>query len=272
MKTILVTGANGMFGQDLVPLLKEKGYFVIETDIHNMDITKQVNAFFKENPCDVVIHGAAYTNVDGAESDPDTAFLINGTGSENLARITGELEIPIVYISTDYVFDGTKNTPYIPDDKTNPQSIYGKSKLAGELAVQKYNQKHYITRTSWLYGHKGKNFVETIIKLGKEKPELKVVDDQWGCPTWTVDLAKAVIKILEEHPYGIYHTCGSGETTWYGFTKKIFEVKNIKTPIYPVTTAEFPRPAKRPAYSVMDNAGLCQHWERAIEEYSEVLV
>ncbi|OGH96511.1 MAG: dTDP-4-dehydrorhamnose reductase [Candidatus Melainabacteria bacterium GWF2_32_7] len=262
-----------MFGQDLAALLKDKGYLVIETDIHNMDITKydDVNTFFQNNTCDAVIHGAAYTNVDGAESDLQTAFLINETGTENIAKITGDLELPLVYISTDYVFDGTNNTPYEPNDKTNPQSVYGKSKLAGEIAVQKYNPKHYITRTSWLYGHKGKNFVETIIKLGQEKPELKVVDDQKGCPTWTVDLAGAVIKILEEiYPYGIYHACGSGETTWHGFTKKIFQLMDIKIPVLPVTTDEFPRPAKRPAYSVMNNEGICQHWEKAIEQYIKI--
>jgi dTDP-4-dehydrorhamnose reductase len=267
---ILVTGANGMLGTDLVKILEKEGFKVIPTDIHNLDITKKedVNNFLDiENP-DIVIHGAAYTNVDGAEVNQETAFLINHAGTENLAYKTAKMGIPIVYVSTDYVFDGTKNKPYEPDDKTNPINVYGESKLRGEQAVQKLNPKHYITRTSWLYGHNGKNFVETMIALGKEKPELKVVSDQTGCPTWTVELSNAIVKLIKERKsYGIYHVCGSGFTTWNGFAKKILELANIATPVLPVLTDEFPRPAKRPMYSVMNNNGICPHWEKSLESY-----
>ncbi|MDD3149723.1 MAG: dTDP-4-dehydrorhamnose reductase [Candidatus Gastranaerophilales bacterium] len=270
MKNILITGANGMLGQDLVSCLKEKSYNIIETDIHNMDITDEASVitFLSETSPDVVIHTAAYTTVDKAEEDKDKAFLINGKGSENLAKATAKLDIPIFAISTDYVFDGTKTIPYLPTDKTSPQTVYGESKLAGEVAIQKYNPKHYIARTSWLYGHKGKNFVETMIDLSKKMPELKVVNDQKGCPTWTVDLSKTIINILEKGmPYGIYHTCGAGQTTWYDFTLKIFELMKITTPVKACSSEEFTCPAKRPAYSVMNNGGLLRNWEEALIDY-----
>lgn len=270
MKKALITGSNGMLGQDLYKILYDNNIFAIETDVHNMDITDlaAVKEVIEGQKPDYVIHAAAYTNVDGAETDKDTAFLINKTGTENIARITGYLKIPTFYISTDYVFDGTKNTPYKPDDQVCPINIYGESKLAGEIALKNNNPKHYIFRTSWLYGHKGKNFVETMIRLAQSHPELKVVADQRGCPTWTVELAKVILKFIQEsRPYGIYHVCGSGETTWHEFAQKIMEFMNIDIPVIPVTSEEYPRPAKRPAYSIMDNAGLCPDWQESLKEY-----
>ncbi len=267
---VLLTGANGMLGHDMAKLFESKGFKVILTDIHNLDITDKnvvINKIFKEQP-DIVIHGAAYTNVDGAETDKETAFMVNGAGTENLAIATAQNDIPIVYISTDYVFDGTKKSPYQPEDKVAPINVYGDSKLAGEAAVQKHNSKHYICRTSWLYGHHGKNFVETMIQLGSSRDELKVVADQVGCPTWTFDLAKAVLHLIENKmEYGIYHTCGGGSTSWYGFAKKIFELEKIKVNLMPCNTEEFPRPANRPRYSIMNNNNLCQDWEKALEGY-----
>jgi len=272
MKTILLTGAKGMFGQDAVKIFSKRGYEVIPVDIEDFNITDEVSVtnYFKDLECNFVIHAAAYTNVDLAENEREKAFLINEKGAENLAKITAEKNIPIVYISTDYVFDGEKYSVYLPDDKTNPQSVYGESKLAGEIAVKKYNPKHFITRTSWLYGKNGKNFVDTMINLSKTQPVLKVVDDQTGCPTWTYDLAEGILKIIENNsPYGVYHVCGSNSTTWYGFAKKIFELKDIKTEVLPVTTAEFPRPAKRPRNSVMENNNLCRNWEESLQKYLE---
>lgn len=272
MQTILLTGAKGMFGQDAVRIFTEKDYKVIPVDIEDFNITDEasVNNYFQNIECDVVVHAAAYTNVDLAETEREKAFLINAKGTENLAKITAEKNIPMVYISTDYVFDGEKDSAYLPDDKTNPQSVYGESKLAGELAVQKYNPKHFITRTSWLYGKNGKNFVDTMINLSKTQTVLKVVDDQKGCPTWTYDLAEGILKIIETNsPYGIYHVCGSNFTTWYGFAKKIFELKSIKIEVIPVTTEEFPRPAKRPRNSVMENNNLCRNWEDSLKKYLE---
>lgn len=271
---VLVTGAKGMLGRDLCPMLEDAGYEVIETDIDNLDITNEIQTIkvISETNPDYVIHCAAYTNVDKAEEDLKTAELINSKGTENIAKACNKSGACLIYISTDYVFDGTKNTPYMPDDKTNPINNYGLTKLNGEKAVQNNCEKYYITRTSWLYGHHGKNFVETMLSLS-DKPELKVVDDQVGCPTWTVDLSDAIINIIEEDlPYGIYHTCGGGNTSWYGFAKEIFAVANKNVNLKPCTTDEFPRPANRPKYSIMDNSNLLRDWKLALKEYIELRV
>ncbi len=269
---VLVTGANGMLGQDLCPILEDAGCFVIETDIDTMDITnsESTKSVITSSHPDLVIHCAAYTNVDKAEEDLETATKINVTGVENIAKVCGSLDIPLVYISTDYVFDGTNKTPYKPDDKPNPINNYGLTKLQGEEMVKKYCSKYYIARTSWLYGIHGKNFVETMLSL-KDKPELKVVDDQIGCPTWTVELANGILKLLQK-PYGTYHICGSGSTSWYGFAKEIFRQSNIKVNLISCTTDEFPRPAKRPHYSVMDNDKICRNWEAALNDYLQLRI
>ncbi len=259
-----------MLGQDLCPLLRNEGFEVFEADLHNMNITdkEQVKQVLQSEKPDYIIHAAAYTNVDGAETDKDKAFLINRTGSKNIAEISGIMDTPVFYISTDYVFNGTKNSPYTPDDPVNPINIYGESKLAGEIAIKENNSKHYILRTSWLYGHKGKNFVETMINLASKNSELKVVDDQTGCPTWTVELSRAIVSFLKlEKPYGTYHVCGLGNVSWFGFASKIMEIMNIDVKLLPVSTEEFPLPAKRPAYSVMDNAGTCPDWQESLEKY-----
>ena len=273
MQKILVTGAKGMLGQDLCPILEDNCYEVIETDIHNLDITnlKMVQeVLIKEKP-NYVIHCAAYTNVDKAEEDIETPSKINVLGTENLAKLCGEIGITLVYISTDYVFSGEKNSPYKVNDSREPINNYGLTKKLGEDIVKKYCNKYYITRTSWLYGIHGKNFVETMISL-VEKPELKVVNDQIGCPTWTIDLANAIVEILKNKPYGIYHTCGDGFTSWYGFAKKIFELAHLQVNLIPCSTEEFPRPAKRPKYSVMDNDGLCRDWELALKDYMKLRI
>ena len=266
---VLVTGAKGMLGQDLCPILEDAGCFVVETDIDNLDITdeKQVSAAIAAIRPDVVIHTAAYTNVDKAEEDLDTALKINYNGTANVAKACADNDCLLVYISTDYVFDGTGDKPYLPDDKVSPVNNYGLSKLKGEEAVQKYCKKYYITRTSWLYGHHGKNFVETMLSLA-EKPELKVVDDQVGCPTWTVELSNSILKIIgEQKDYGIYHVCGSGKTSWYGFAKEIFNQAGLAVNLKPCSTDEFPRPAKRPKYSVMENGKICRDWKLALKDY-----
>ena len=269
MTKILVTGANGMLGQDLCPILEDEGFDVIETDVDTLDITNSdmVKDVLSEKKPSIVIHCAAYTNVDKAEEDLETATKINVTGTENIARVCGENDITLVYISTDYVFDGTKGDKYTPADTPNPINNYGLTKFQGEEAVRKHCKKHYITRTSWLYGIHGKNFVETMLSLA-DKPELKVVDDQKGCPTWTVELANGIVELLEDDAeYGTYHVCGSGVTSWYGFAKEIFEQSSLDVNLKPCTTDEFPRPAKRPAYSAMDNGGLCRDWKIALKNY-----
>lgn len=269
MSKVLVTGAKGMLGQDLCPILEDAGYDVVETDVDNMDITnpESIKKMFDEETPDIVIHCAAYTNVDKAEEDLNTARLINAKGTENLAKECAKRDITIVYISTDYVFDGNGTKPYTPADKEDPLNNYGLTKFEGEQAVKNNCEKYYITRTSWLYGHHGKNFVETMLSL-RDKPELKVVDDQTGCPTWTVELANGIVKILdEERPFGVYHVCGGGVTTWYGFAKEAFALAGYEVNLKPCTTGEFPRPAKRPTYSVMDNGGICRDWKVALKEY-----
>ena len=269
---ILVTGANGMLGRDLCPMLEDCGYEVIETDIDNLDITNEIEVrkVINEIKPDYVIHCAAYTNVDKAEDEPEVANRINTIGTEFIAKACNANNATLIYISTDYVFDGKNNSPYMPDDPTNPLNQYGKSKLGGELAVQNNCSKYYITRTSWLYGHHGRNFVETMI-ANSDKPELKVVDDQTGCPTWTVDLAEAIVTLIEEEPeYGIYNTCGGGSTTWYGFAKEIFNITKISTNLLPCKTEDYPRKANRPKYSVMNNEGLLRDWKLALKEYIEL--
>lgn len=271
---ILVTGANGMLARDLCPMLEDADFEVIETTRNELDVTDelQVRRVISDVKPDYVIHCAAYTNVDKAEEEPYTAELVNAKSAEYIAKVCNSNNAIMIYISTDYVFDGTKKTPYFPDDTTNPTGAYGLSKLHGEEAVRKFCPSHYIIRTSWLYGHHGKNFVETMISLA-EKTELKVVDDQVGCPTWTVDLSDAIISFIdEEPPFGTYHACGSGSTSWYGFAKEIFDLMSLNVNLIPCTTEEFPRPAKRPAYSVMDNEGLLRDWKQALQEYIELRV
>ena len=265
---VLITGAKGMLGQDLCPTLEDLGCFLIETDIDNLDITKKedVEDFVSKAHPDLIIHLAAYTNVDRAEEEEEKAELINAVGTENVALAASKIDVPLIYISTDYVFDGTKNSPYLPTDPTNPINAYGRTKLKGEELVQKHCKKYYIARTSWLYGMYGKNFVDTMLSL-KDKEELKVVDDQWGTPTWTMDLASALMKLLTK-PYGIYHLSGGGKpTTWYNFAKTIFELSNLEVNLKPCTTEEFKRPANRPKYSVMDNDKMLRDWKLALKDY-----
>ena len=264
---VLVTGANGMLGQDLCPYLEELGIMVIPTDYDTMDITneEQTNDVISRVRPDLIIHCAAYTNVDKAEEDLETATKLNVLGASNVAKAAQKISATMVYVSTDYVFDGTKTEPYLPTDKPNPINNYGLTKYQGELEVQKHCEKFYIARTAWLYGIHGKNFVETMISLA-QKDELNVVDDQKGCPTWTIELIQGILKLLNK-PYGIYHVCGSGSTSWYGFAKEIFEQADLKVNLKPCTTDKFPRPAKRPSYSIMNNDGITRDWKVALGDY-----
>ena len=266
---VLVTGANGMLGQDLCPILEDIGCFVYESDIDTLDVTneEEISVAIATIKPDVVIHTAAYTNVDKAEEERDLALKINEQGTANVAKACAKNDCVMVYISTDYVFDGNKNEPYLPEDDVNPINYYGLTKLKGEEAVKKYCEKHYIVRTSWLYGHHGKNFVETMISLAEDK-ELKVVNDQIGCPTWTVELANGIIKLLgAQKPYGTFHICGSGQTSWHGFAKEIFEQIGASANLVECTTDEFKRPAERPKYSVMNNDKICRDWKIALKDY-----
>ena len=273
---VVVTGAKGQLGTDLVHLLADKGYEVYgygreELDITNFDQVKQIIG--KVNP-DVVIHTAAYTKVDLAESEPDQAFLINAYGTRNVVVASEAVGAKIVYVSTDYVFDGTANVPYNEFAPTNPLSVYGKSKLAGEQFVRDLHSKFFIVRTSWVYGKHGNNFVKTMLKLAQERDELMVVDDQIGCPTYTVDLANCILELIQTEKYGIYHVSNSGHCSWHEFAKAIFEEAGIEVKVNPCTTKDFPRPAPRPAYSVFEHMALklngfseMRNWREALKEF-----
>ncbi len=278
-KKILITGATGMLGCDLCELLEQSRYDLIKTNSKILDITnkKAVFDFVADKNPDIIIHCAAYTNVDKAEDDFENARKVNSKGSENLAQICKEKEILLIYVSTDYVFDGEKQTPYLTTDLPNPINNYGLTKFEGEKAIQKHCKKFYIARTSWLYGLSGKNFVETMISL-KDNEILKVVDDQTGCPTSTKQLSRGILKLVEnynenieksmqKYPFGIYHLCSSGSTTWYGFAREIFEQMNLKTNLMPCLTKDFPRKAKRPQFSVMENNAMLEDWREGLREY-----
>ena len=191
-----------------------------------------------------------------AESEPDQPFLVNAYGTRNVAVASEAVGVKLVYVSTDYVFDGTANTPYHEFSPTNPMSVYGKSKLAGEQFVRDLHSKFFIVRTSWVFGKHGNNFVKTMLKLAQERDELKVVDDQVGSPTYTVDLARCILDLIQTEKYGIYHVSNSGHCSWYEFAKAIFEEAGVEVKVNPCTTKDFPRPAPRPAYSVLDHMAL----------------
>jgi dTDP-4-dehydrorhamnose reductase len=273
---VVVTGAQGQLGTDLVDLLTDRGYEVYGYGREELDITNfdQVHHVINKITPDVVIHAAAYTKVDLAESEPDQAFLINAYGSRNVAVASEAVGAKLVYVSTDYVFDGTANTPYNEFSSTNPMSVYGKSKLAGEQFVRDLHSKFFIVRTSWVYGKNGNNFVKTMLKLAQERDELKVVNDQVGCPTYIVDLAHCILELIQSEKYGIYHVSNSGHCSWYEFAKAIFEEAGIEVKVNPCTTKDFPRLAPRPAYSVLEHMALrlngfkeMPNWRDSLKRY-----
>jgi dTDP-4-dehydrorhamnose reductase len=250
---------SGMLGRELHDIALEQDHELSLTDreVSLLDIIALTNHAASFKP-EAVINCAAYTAVDKAESESQAAFAINAQGPLNLAHLTAQLNIPLVHISTDYVFTGLKSGPLQEDDPTGPSSVYGKSKLLGEQNIQEQAPRHYILRTSWLYGKYGPNFVKTMLRLMNEKPELKIVNDQEGCPTWTRDLASAILTILKLKPqYGVYHYANEGVTTWFGFASEILKLAQQKQllkqnpKLMPVSTAEFPTPATRPKNSAL---------------------
>ncbi|HEY8892237.1 MAG TPA: dTDP-4-dehydrorhamnose reductase [Clostridium sp.] len=273
---ILITGANGQLGRELANQYKEKKDIeLILTLRSDLDITniKEVYKFVNENKPDVIINCAALTAVDKCETEIDIAYKINVIGPKNLAIAANEIGAEIVQVSTDYVFAGNVNKSLTEFDSVDPQTVYGKTKLSGEQLVKNHNPKHYIVRTAWLYGD-GNNFVKTMINLSKTNKTLKVVNDQRGTPTSTVDLAKVIINLIDNKNYGVFHCTCKGECTWYDFTKEIFRLKNIDIEVLPCTTDEFPRPAKRPEYSVLRNymlelttGDITRTWQEAIKDY-----
>lgn len=270
MKNILVVGANGMLGHDLVKVFTEEGYNVFGATRKDFDITKieEIERFFKDKDFDLVINSAAYTQVDKAEEERELAFLINETGARNLAKITNKKNMEIVYISTDYVFDGTKKEPYEVTDKPNPINLYGESKLAGEIATQEENPQSYIVRTSWLYGQNGKNFVHTMLDLAKTRDEIRVVNDQFGCPTWTVDLCKAIESIISKNnTFGVYNICSMNSCSWFEFAQEIFENQLIDIAVIPISSSEYVSSCSRPENSILKTSCVTSKWQDAIKIY-----
>ena len=273
---VLITGANGQLGKELVELFTEKGFEVYGFGRDKMDITNevQVQEMISTLKPNIVLHSAAHTQVDLAESEPEQAFLINAYGTRNVAVAAEEVGAKLVYVSTDYVFDGTNDEPYNEFSPTSPLGVYGKSKLAGEQFVRDLHSKFFIVRTSWVYGKHGANFVKTMLKLGKERKELSVVADQRGCPTYTLDLANAILELVDTEKYGVYHVSNSGNCSWFEFAKAIFEISEMKVQVNPCTTADFPRPAARPANSVFEHMSIklnnftsVRHWKEALSSF-----
>lgn len=280
---ILITGANGQLGSDLVEFLKDK-YTILPYSSKQLDITN-LNLFQKEIDRvmpDIIINCAAYTNVDDCESNIEKAYIVNSIGAKNCAIISNKFSIKLFHISTDYVFDGIAKEPYKEDDITNPISIYGKSKLSGENNIINHCNNFFILRTAGVYGINGKNFVKTIVNFAKDKKFLKVVNDQITTPTYTLEICKQILALLETEYFGIYHASSEGECSWYEFTKAILDELEINAQLTACSTNEFPRPAKRPKYSVLENFNLkiiglnkFKHWKDALKDfltkYKEVL-
>jgi dTDP-4-dehydrorhamnose reductase len=254
-----------MLGQDVVRAAGAVGYTRAE-----LDVTDAAAVRAALGPDDLAINCAAWTDVDGAEEHEDEALRINRDGARNVAEAAGA----VLYVSSDYVFDGTKRKPYVESDLVNPQSAYGRTKLAGERVTAEANPRHYIVRTSWLFGNGGPNFVETMLRLGQERDTLRVVDDQIGRPTYTGHLALAIAQLVRGADYGIHHRAGSGECSWFDFAREIMRRAELECEVEPCTTEEFPRPARRPAYSVLgsEHGDRMPTWQEGLDAYLGVRV
>jgi len=284
---IWLIGNKGMLGNDVEKLLKERGltYWASDKEVDISDY-KALEKFGKDKKIKWIINCSGYTKVDKAEEEIDEALRINKDGVRNIALFSAERQIRLIHISTDYVFDGLqeKNAVYSEDDKTNPINIYGKGKLAGEEEIKKIFEKYFIIRTAWLYGLRGNNFIYTMLRLFKERDLVKVVEDQWGSPTYTVDLAGAILKTIKDDAvsYGIYHFTNEGMTSWYEFARTIYKkVKrlgliesNKKVEIQPIKTKDYPTAARRPRYSVLSKEKIkrefnlkIRDWDKALEDF-----
>lgn len=270
---ILVTGVNGQLGHDVVKLLDSKEHIVTGVDRKEMDITNEeaVKGKVSEVKPDVIVHCAAYTNVDGAENDEETAYQVNALGTKYLAQAAKEIGAKMLFVSTDYVFEGNASEPYEVDHPTNPIGAYGRTKLAGENFLKEILDRFYIVRTAWVFGKNGKNFVKTMLRLGKERGEVGVVADQVGSPTYTMDLAKFIIELIQTEKYGTYHATNSGVCSWYEFAVEIFKQAGLSVKVNPLTTEQYPTPAKRPKYSVLSKAELEKQGFTPLPDWKEAL-
>jgi dTDP-4-dehydrorhamnose reductase len=273
---ILLTGRTGQVGWELEPRLSTLGQlFAFDRASLDLGNPDQIVARVREVRPDLIVNAAAYTAVDRAEREPLLATQVNGTAPRILAEETKRLGGALVHYSTDYVFDGTKSTPYVESDSPNPLNAYGRSKLEGERAIQASGCRHLILRTSWVYGMRGTNFLLTILRLARERPELRVVDDQIGAPTWCRDVATATVQLATEtatgRAEGLYHLTARGATSWCGFAREILRASGIRTPVKAVSTAEYPTPATRPANSLLSCAAISARCNLQLRQWRDSL-
>ena len=283
---IVVTGAQGQVGWELTRRALVLGHEVLAWDVAELDITDAdaVDRALAASGAEVVINAAAYTAVDRAEQEPDLAFAVNRDGPAHLAAACARLNLPLLHISTDYVYDGGKTDPYVEEDPTTPLGVYGASKLAGDEAVQQRLSRSLILRVSWVFGVHGHNFVKTILRLAREREELRIVADQYGCPTFAGDIADTLLELVgrvaeidARNAWGIYHYCGTPATTWHGFARAIVELAGAREPlrvqtVTPITTADYPLPAARPINSVLDCTRLQKNFNTDLRPWRQGLI
>lgn len=270
---VLVTGVKGQLGYDVVNELEKRGHKAVGVDIQEMDITDpaQTEKVITESGVDAVIHCAAYTAVDAAEDNVDLCRKVNAYGTENIAKVCRKLDLKMLYLSTDYVFDGEGERPWEPDDERHPLNVYGQTKYEGELAVEKYVNKFYIVRIAWVFGKNGKNFIRTMLNLAENHDTLTVVSDQIGSPTYTYDLAVLLVDMIETDKYGFYHATNEGLCSWYEFACEIFRQAGKGVKVLPVSSEEYPAKAKRPHNSRMNKDKLEANGFRRLPAWQDAL-
>lgn len=270
---VLVTGAKGQLGTDLMNELEKRGIEGIGVDVQEMDITdaKACRSVIKASGADAVIHCAAYTAVDAAEDNIELCRRINGEGTRNVAQACKEADVKLMYISTDYVFDGQGTRPWEPDDERHPLNVYGQTKYEGELAVEELSDKYFIVRIAWVFGVAGKNFIKTMLRLGKERGAVSVVDDQIGSPTYTYDLARLLVDMIQTDKYGRYHATNEGLCSWYEFAKEIFRQAGMDVPVTPVSSDAFPAKATRPSNSRLNKERLSENGFERLPAWQDAL-
>ena len=270
---VLVTGAIRQLGTDLMNELAKRGIEGIGVDVEEMDITdaEACRRVIKASGADAVIHCAAYTAVDAAEDNVELCRRINGEGTRNVAQACKEADVKLMYISTDYVFDGQGTRPWEPDDERHPLNVYGQTKYEGELAVEELSDKYFIVRIAWVFGVAGKNFIKTMLRLGKERGAVSVVDDQVGSPTYTYDLARLLVDMIQTDKYGRYHATNEGLCSWYEFAKEIFRQAGMDVPVTPVSSSEFPAKATRPSNSRMSKEKLSENGFERLPAWQDAL-
>lgn len=273
---VLVTGAAGQLGHDVMDELEKRNHEAVGVDVQEMDITDEVKVqqVITEADVDAVIHCAAYTAVDAAEDNVELCRKINAEGTENVAKVCRDLDLKMMYISTDYVFDGQGKRPWEPDDERHPLNVYGQTKYEGEIAIEECLDKYFIVRIAWVFGVNGKNFIKTMLNLAKTHDRLTVVNDQTGSPTYTYDLARLLVDMIETEKYGRYHATNEGLCTWYEFACEIFKQAGVEIEVAPVSSAEYPAKAKRPENSRMSKEKLDENgferlpsWQDALNRY-----